>query len=82
MHERGVRAAGGVQYHQAGERDQGALPGRLRGPDKPDLHLHEHSPERVSTEHYIKHYIKHLRLSTLSTFLMAVRHLFRGLSSA
>ena len=50
MHERGVRAAGGVQHHQAGQRDQGAVPGRLRGPDQPDLHIHEHSPECVSVK--------------------------------
>ena len=51
MHERGVRAAGRVQHYQAGQRDQGAVPGRLRGPDKPDLHLHEHSPQCVSVLH-------------------------------
>ena len=55
VHERGVRAAWGVQHHQAGQRDEGALPGGLRGPDQPDIHLHEHSSQRVSiTEHKTK----------------------------
>ena len=50
LHERGLRSAGGVQQDQAAGRqqDEGALPGCLRGPDQPDLHLTERSTECVS----------------------------------
>ena len=43
LHERGVRAARGVQPDQAGrgQQEPSAVPGGLRGPDQPDLHLSE-----------------------------------------
>ena len=77
MHERGVRAARGVQHHQAGQRHAGALSGGLRGPDQPDIHLHEHTSQRVSVTK-----LKSKLFLVLSILLFQVRRLFRGLSSA